>query len=121
MVHRCTLCDRFFKSLRGLNVHQAHCKFKQVVINRTNQGVIIEKVFVNENIVVETSTIVEIEEIDIEIKVELKPNFPPFTNASSLVQSATNSLNGHEFVETIQREIVQWRKKPFQASFWEYR
>ena len=67
MVHTCTLCDRLFESLSGLNIHQAHCKFKQVVINRTNWDIITEKVFINENIVVETSTIVEIEEIDIEI------------------------------------------------------
>ena len=73
----CTLCDCLCKSLRGLNIHQAHCTFKQVVINRTNQDVITEGVFVNENIVVETSTIVESEEIDIEIEEELKPNLPP--------------------------------------------
>ena len=113
MLHMCTLCDRLFKSLRGLNIHKAHCKFKQVVINRTNQEVIAEEVFVNENIVVETSTIVESEKIDIEIKVELKRNLPPYTNASSVVKSATNSLKGHEFVETIHGvydAIVQWRK-----------
>ena len=59
------------------------------------------EVFVNENIIVETSTIIESEEIDIEIKGELKPNLPPYTNTSSVVKSTTNSLNGHEFVETI--------------------
>ena len=101
MVHMCTLCDRLFKSLRGLNIHQAHCTFKQVVINRTNQDVITEEVFVNENTVVETGTIVESEEIDIEIEGELKPYLPPYTNASSVVKSTTNSLNGHEFVENI--------------------
>ena len=73
----CALCDQLFKSLRGLNIHQVHCTFKQVVINRTNQDVIAEKVFVNENIVVETSTIVESQEIDIEIEEELKLNLPP--------------------------------------------
>ena len=67
MVHTCTLCDQLFESLRGLNIHQAHCKFKQVVINRTNSDLITEKVFINENTVVETSTIVEIEEIEIKI------------------------------------------------------
>ena len=36
MVHTCTLLDRLFESLRRLNIHQAHRKFKQVVINRTN-------------------------------------------------------------------------------------
>ena len=114
MVHMCTLCDRIFKSLRGLNIHQASCKFKQVVISRTNQ--ITEEVFVNENIVVETSTIAESEEIDIEIEVELKPNLPPYPNASSVVKYTTNSLNGHELIETIHTvydEIVQWRKKLF--------
>ena len=55
----------------------------------------------NENIIVETSTIVESEEIDIEIKVERKPNLSPYTNTSSVVKPTTNSLNGHEFVETI--------------------
>ena len=74
--HMCTLCDRLFKSFRGLNIHQAHSMFKQVVINRTNQDVITEEVFVNENIEVETSTIVESEEVDIEIEEELKPNLP---------------------------------------------
>ena len=56
------------------------------------------------------------EEIDIEIEVELKPNLPPYTNASSVVKSITNSLNEHEFLETIHRvydEIVQWRKNLF--------
>ena len=53
MVDTCTLCDQLFESLRGLNIHQAHCKFKQVVINRTNQDVITEEVSMNENIVVE--------------------------------------------------------------------
>ena len=70
----------------------------------------------NENIVVETSTIVEREEIDIEMVVELKRNLPLYTNASSVVKSSTNSLNGHEFVEIIHRvydEIVQWRKNLF--------
>ena len=85
MVHMCTLCDRLFKPLRGLNIHKAHCKFKQVVINRTNQDVITEEVFVNENIVVKTSTIVESDKIDIEIEVELKPNLPPYSNASGVV------------------------------------
>ena len=106
----------FFKSLRGLNIHQANCKFKQVVTNRTNQGSIAEEVFVNENIVVETSTIVECEEIGIEIEVELKPNLPPYTNASSVVKFNANNINGYEFVETIQGvydEIVQWRKNLF--------
>ena len=59
--------------------------------------------FENENIEVEISTIVESEEIDIEIEVELKPNLPPYTNASSVEKSTTNSLNGHEFVETTYR------------------
>ena len=93
-----------------------HCKFKQVIINRTNQDVITVKVFVNENIIVETSTIVESEEIDIEIKVERKPNLSPYTNTSSVVKSTTNSLNGHEFVETIHGvydEIEQWSKNLF--------
>ena len=64
----------------------------------------------------ETSTIVESEEIDIEIEVELKPNLPPYENASSVVKSTTNSLNEHEFVETIHvvyDEIVQRRKNLF--------
>ena len=116
MVHMCTLCDGLFKSLRGLKIHQAHCTFKQVVINRINQDVITEEVFVNENITVETSTIVESEEIVIEIEEELKPNLPPYTNAPSIVKSTTNSLNGREFVETIHvvyDEIVQWRKNLF--------
>ena len=116
MVHTCTLCDRFFESLRGLNIHQAHCKFKQVIINRTNQDVVTEDVYVNENIVVETSTIVESEEIDIEIEVELKPYFPSYTNSSSVVKSTTNNLSRHEFVETINRvhdEMLQWRKNLF--------
>ena len=72
MAHTCTLCDRFSKSLRALNIHQAHCKFKQVIINRTNQDVITEEVLVNESFVVETSTIVESEKIDLEIEVELR-------------------------------------------------
>ena len=116
MVHMCTLCDRFFKSLRGLNIDQAHCTFKQVVINRTNQDVITEEVFVNENIVVETSIIVESKGIDIEIEEELKPDLPPYTNAASVVKSITNSLNGKKFVETIHfvyDEILQWRKNLF--------
>ena len=74
------------------------------------------EVFVNENIIVETSTIVESEEIDIEIKGELKPNLPPYTNTSSVVKSTTNSLNGHEFVETIHGvydEIEQRSKNLF--------
>ena len=57
----------------------------------------------DENIVVETSAIVESEEIDIEIEAELKPNLPPYRNASSVVKSTTNSLNGHEFVESSHR------------------
>ena len=73
---------RIFKFLRELNIHQGHCKFKQAVINRTNQDVITEEVFMNENIVVETNIIVESEEIDHEIKVELKPNLPSYTNQS---------------------------------------
>ena len=67
--------------------------FKQVVINRTNQDVITEEVFVNENIEVETSTIVESEEVHTEIEEELKPNLPRYINASSIVKSTTNSLN----------------------------
>ena len=101
MVHTCTLCDRLFKSPRELNIHQAHCKLKQVVINRTNQDVITEEVFMKENYLVEISAIVESEETDIEIEVELKPSLPPYTNASSVVKSTTNRLNEHEFIETI--------------------
>ena len=70
----------------------------------------------NENIVVKTGTIVESEEIGIEIEVELKPNLPPYTNASSVVKFNANNINGYEFVETIQGvydEIVQWRKNLF--------
>ena len=103
MVQKCTLCDQFFKSLRVLNIHQASCKFKQVIINRTNQDIITKEVFVNENIVVGTSTIAKSEEIDIEIEMELKWNLHPYTNASSIVKSTTNNLNGHAFVETIHR------------------
>ena len=103
MVDTCTLCDQLFESLRGLNIHQAHCKFKQVVINRTNQDVITEEVSMNENFVVETSAIVERDEIDIEIEVEPKLNLLPYANASSVVKSTTNSLNGHQFVETTHR------------------
>ena len=51
---------------------------------RTNQDVTTEEVFNNENIVVETSAIVESEEIDIEIEVQPKSNLPPYTNASSV-------------------------------------
>ena len=116
MVHTCTLCDRFFESLRGLNIHQAHCKFKQVIINRTNQDVVTEDVYVNENIVVETSTIVESEEIDIEIEVELKPYFPSYTNSSSVVKVYYQHLSRHEFVETINRvhDEMGSGEKPFQ-------
>ena len=46
----------------------------------------------NENTTVETSTIVESEEIDTEIEEELKPNLPPYTNASSVVKSTTSGL-----------------------------
>ena len=70
----------------------------------------------DENVAVETSAIFESEEIDIEIEVDLKPNLPPYTIASRVVKSTTNSLNGHEFVETIHGvydEIVQWRKNLF--------
>ena len=62
-------------------------------------------------------TIVKGDEIGTEIEVELKPNLPLYTNASSIVKSLTNTLNGHEFVETIYRvynEIAQWRKNLFQ-------
>ena len=52
MVHTCTLCDRLFESLSRLNIHQCHCKFKQVVINRINEDVITWEVFISENIVV---------------------------------------------------------------------
>ena len=116
MVHKCTLSDRFFKSLRGLKIHQAHCKFKQVIMNRTNQDVITEEVFVNEKFVVETSSIVKSEEIDTEIEVELESNLLPYANASSFVNSTTNSLNRHESLETIHgvyEEIMQWRKNFF--------
>ena len=64
----------------------------------------------NEYTVVETSTVVESEEIDIEIEEELKPNLSPYRNPSSVAKSTTNNLNGHEFVETIHvvyNEIVQ--------------
>ena len=81
MVHMSTLCDRLFKYLRDLNIHQADCTFKQVVIIRTNQDVLTEVVFVNENTVVESSTIFESEGIDIKIEEELKPNLLPYTNA----------------------------------------
>ena len=47
----------------------------------------------NENIEVETSTIVESEEVHTEIEEELKPNLPRYINASSIVKSTTNSLN----------------------------
>ena len=43
---------------------------------------------------------------------------PWYANASIDVKPTTNSLNGHEFVETIHRvydEIVQWRK-----TFWSF-
>ena len=84
-----------------MNIQQAHCTFKQVVIKRTNQDVITDEAFVNENIVVEISTIIESEEIDIEIEEEPKPNLPPYTNTTSVVKSTPNSLNGHKFVEII--------------------
>ena len=108
-----------FQSLRVLNILEAHCKFKQVIINRTNQDGIKEKVFVNENIVVGTCTIVESEDIDIEIEVECRLAFPSYRNASGDVKSATNSLNGREFVKTIYRfyvEIVHWRRNLFKLS-----
>ena len=85
---------------------------KQVLINRTNQDVITEEIFVNENSVVEASTIAESEETDIEIEEELKPNLPPYTSASSVVKSTTNNPNGYELDEIVD-EIVQWRKKLF--------
>ena len=92
-----------------MNIHQAHCKFKQVVINRTDQD-ITEEVVMNENNVVDTSKTIKDEEVNIEIKVELKLNLPPCANAFSIVKSTTNGLNGHEIAETIHRvydEIVQ--------------
>ena len=48
----------------------------------------------NKNIAVETSAIVESEEIGIEIEVEPKLNLIPYRNASRVVKSITNSLNG---------------------------
>ena len=85
-------------------------------MNRTNQDVITEEVFVNEKFVVETSSIVKSEEIDTEIEVELESNLLPYANASSFVNSTTNSLNRHESLETIHgvyEEIMQWRKNFF--------
>ena len=43
----------------------------------------------------------------------VRSDLPPYTNASSVVKSITNSLNENEFVETIHRvynEIMQRRK-----------
>ena len=91
----------------------AHCRFKQVVIIRTNKDVITQDVFMNENIVVETSAIAQSEEIDIEIEVEPKNNLLWYTNSSSVVKSTNDTLNGHKFVETIHRvydKTVQWKK-----------
>ena len=70
----------------------------------------------NENNVVDTSKTIKDEEVNIEIKVELKLNLPPCANAFSIVKSTTNGLNGHEIAETIHRvydEIVQQRKDFF--------
>ena len=67
----------------------------------------------NENIVVETSTIVESGKIDIEIDlICLRTQM----HLAMDVKSTINSLYGHEFVETIHRvysEIVQWRENVF--------
>ena len=69
----------------------------------------------NENIVVETSTIVESGEIDIEIDLICLR-----TQMHLAMQSIINSLNGHEFVETIHRvysETVQRRENVFKLPF----
>ena len=71
----------------------------------------------NENIVVETSKIVDSVKIDIEIEVELKPTLPPYTNASSIVNSTTNCLNGHEFIETIHRVYNECNEGKTFSSF----
>ena len=112
----CTLCDRSFSSHRGLSIHQANRKSRQIVTNRCHQDALTEDVFTNDNTVIEINTILETSEINIEIESEIKANLPEFTKASTAINSVTNNISGNEFSETINRvynEIVQWRKNFF--------
>ena len=116
MVHTCTSCNRNFDTLRGLNVHCAHCKVKKVIIRNCNQVTASEEVIINVNERVETSAIVDSGEINILVENNIEPNLPSFEPTKNFPVSALNGLCGAEFAESIHsiyEEIIQWRKNLF--------
>ena len=126
MVYTCSICQRSFESLKGLNIHNASCKHKILrsdnYFNRRNiNGLNV----LNSQTDVETNTILEAKSININIVFDntIKANIPPYKKDPSFPstvcrRSLRHGVTGEAFAETINKvynEVIQWRKNLFKV------
>ena len=121
MVYTCSICQRSFESLKGLNIHNASCKRKILrsdnYFNRCNiNGLNV----LNNQTDVETTTILEAKSINIDIVFgnTIKANIPPYKKDPSFPSINWHGVTGEAFAETINKvynEVIQWRKNLFKV------
>ena len=113
MVHMCKICNRVFEALRGLNIHYIACKRKELKSIRCVNNVTIKVTTDEENVEVETSTILEADFITIETDNILLANIPNYIPDEPYPKKDWHDMTGLQFTQTIDNvydEIVHWRK-----------
>ena len=115
MVHTCDICHRNYSTKHGLCVHRGKCAKRYVSINNGVNGSLNETSPVMTNTQVETSDILEAQEINIEHELTILPNLPTFQKAKEL-NADYCGMTGKEFIKTIDsvyEEIILWRRSLF--------
>ena len=78
MVHTCNICNHVFETLRGLSIHYVACKRKELKSIRHVNNATIEVITDEQNVEIETSTILEADVLTIETNNILLANIPNY-------------------------------------------
>ena len=116
MVHTCNICNCVFEALRGLNIHYVACKRKELKSIRHVNNATIEVITDEQNVEIETSTILEADVLTIETDNILLANISNYIPDEPYPNKDWHDTTGLQFTQTIDNiydEIVHWRKNLF--------
>ena len=110
------MCNHVFETLRGLSIHYVACKRKELKSIRRVNNATIEIITDEQNVEIETSTILEAYVLTIEtdnILLANIPNYMPDKPYSNKEWHDTTRLQFALIIDNIYDEIVHWRKNLF--------
>ena len=112
----CNVCNYVFEALRGLNIHYVACKHEELKYIRCFNNAAIEVIAEEQNVKIETSTILEADVLTMETDNILLANMPNYIPDEPYPNKNWHNITGLQFPQTIDNiydEIVHWRKNLF--------